>query len=225
MTASVDAVLFDLDGTLTDTERVWEEVLDEEAAAYSGTVSAAAHAHMVGLPMRPSIELLHHELGIERSWTETATSLMDRLAKRYRNPVPLRPGAREILARVRTAGMGTALVTATERMLVELILNTLGRSNFDVIVTGTDVTYGKPDPEPYRRALAGLGLPASRAVAIEDSQHGTASATAAGIRTVVVRPIDGRELPIATTGNRLRAAITFVDSLEELTIERLTSFV
>ena len=183
---ALEAVLFDLDGTITDTEADWAAVMDELAAELGGSISPAAHAAMVGLPAEPSIAIIHAELGLGRDWQVTADELTRRLMQRYRVEIALRPGAAELLAAVRSAGLATALVTATERPLVEMMLETLGGNGFDVLVTGTDVTRSKPDPEPYLRALGALDVDADSAVAIEDSPHGTASAIAAGLRTLVV---------------------------------------
>ena len=189
-------MLFDLDGTLTDSEADWAEVMDEVAVELGGSLSAEVHSAMIGLPAEPSIELVHAELGIQRDWRLTSDELLDRLIARYRVAVPLRPGAAELLDAVRAAGIRTALVTATERTLVEVMLQTLGRNDFDVLVTGTDVTRSKPDPQPYLRALAALGTDADQAVAIEDSPHGTESAIAAGLRTLVVP--SGADVPPGT---------------------------
>ena len=213
MSAPLRAVLFDLDGTITDTEPIWAEVLDEVAAELGGSLTADLHATMVGMPMRPSVELVHAAVGVERDWEITRDELLARLAGRYRNALPCRPGARELLAEVRAAGLLTALVTATERPLVELVLaHTLSAGSFDVVITGSDVQRAKPDPEPYLAALAGLAVTAEEAVAIEDSAHGVASATAAGVLTLVV-PSDA-EVP----AGELRVR---VPSLLDITAEGL----
>ncbi len=180
------AVLFDMDGTLTDTEKLWELALDDIAAALGGVISPACRAAMVGLPVRPTVDLVHTELGLRRDWRLTAAELGDRAAHYYRGPLPWRPGAAELLAAVRAAGLPTALVTATDRPLVELALDTLGRHNFDTVVTGDDVRSGKPHPEPYRRALADLQVAPRSAVAVEDSPTGVMSAVAAGLTVLVV---------------------------------------
>src|SRR6185503_17658467 len=102
---------------------------------------------------------------------------------------PVRDRARELLAEVRAAGIPTALVTSTGRSLVEVALGTLGRENFDVVVSADDVTAVKPDPTPYVTAADALGVDARHCVAIEDSPSGVASALAAGC-TVLAVPHD-----------------------------------
>jgi HAD superfamily hydrolase (TIGR01509 family) len=108
-----------------------------------------------------------------------------------------RPGAQALLAGVRAAGVPTALVTSTRRILVEVALDTLGRDMFDVVVCGDEVTATKPDPAPYLRAAELLGVPIEACVAIEDSPTGVASAVASGAGVLAVPcdlelpPIDG----------------------------------
>jgi HAD superfamily hydrolase (TIGR01509 family) len=110
-------------------------------------------------------------------------------SKLYAKGTVWRPGARELLAAVRSAGLRSALVTATRRRLVEVALGTIGRSWFDVLVTGDEIINPKPDPEPYLTAARLLGVDPSRCVAVEDSPAGVRSALAAGC-TVIGVPCD-----------------------------------
>lgn len=201
-----------MDGTLTDSEKLWDLAMDEVAADLGGTISPAARAAMVGLPMQSSVEIIHSEVGIQRKWRLTASDLLDRAAVQYQRHLPLRPGAAELVESVRAAGLRTALVTASDRPLVEIALETLGRHNFDVLISGDDVTHGKPHPQPYEYALARLGIPAHCALAIEDSPHGTASAVAAGL-TVLVVPC---EIPVSPGERRV-----FADTLDGLDVAYL----
>ncbi|MEO5832242.1 MAG: HAD family phosphatase [Nakamurella sp.] len=207
-------MLFDMDGTLTDSERLWGLALDDIAAGLGGVISIECRAALVGLPVRPAVDRVHEELGLRRDWRLTAAELSDRAAYYYQREMPWRPGAAELLAAVRAAGVPTALVTATERSLVEMALDTLGRHNFDHIVTGDDVSDGKPHPEPYRQALMRLGVPATSAVAVEDSPTGVASAVAAGL-TVLVVP---SEVPVPAGARR-----RFAESLHGVDVAFLQS--
>ncbi len=103
-----------------------------------------------------------------------------------RGAVPWRPGARELLAALREAGVPTALVTMSYRRFVEPVLEQLPAGSFDAVVTGDEVERGKPHPDPYLRAAALLGVPPADCVALEDSPTGAASAEAAGCRVLVV---------------------------------------
>ncbi|HEU4426323.1 MAG TPA: HAD family phosphatase [Pilimelia sp.] len=180
-------MLFDMDGTLVDSEKVWDVALLELAADYGGTLSPTARQAMVGTGMAESMEILHAALG--QPWRDAAAGaawLEDRVAELFTEGLAWRPGAVALLAAVRAAGIPTALVTSTCRRLVDVALGTLGTDNFDVVVCGDEVGATKPDPEPYRAAARLLRVPPQRCVAIEDSPIGVASAVAAGVPVIAV---------------------------------------
>jgi HAD superfamily hydrolase (TIGR01509 family) len=181
------AVLFDMDGTLVDSEKIWDVGLAELAAHYGAELSAAARARMVGTSMIDSMTILHDD--IDQSWRDPVAStewLETRMGELFAAGLVWRDGARELLAEVRAAGVPTALVTATRRPLVEVALTTIGAENFDLVVCGDDLDRTKPHPEPYLAAAEGLGVPIQRCVAIEDSPNGVRSALAAGAVVVAV---------------------------------------
>ncbi|MFK3985266.1 HAD family hydrolase [Micromonospora sp. NPDC050397] len=181
------AVLFDMDGTLVDSEKIWGIALHELAAHYGGTLSEPARRAMIGSSMASSMEIMHTDLGQE--WRDAAYGaawLEKRVAELFVDGLPWRPGALGLLQLVRAAGIPTALVTSTGRQLVEIALETLGRDSFDVVVCGDEVSAAKPDPEPYLTAARMLGVPIERCVAIEDSRAGVASAVAAGAAVLAV---------------------------------------
>ncbi len=203
------AVLFDMDGTLVDSEKVWEIALHELAARAGGTLSAAARRAMVGSSMATSMRIMRTEVGQpDRPEAPDVEWLTDRVEDLFGAGLVWRPGAAELLRAVRAAGLPTALVTSTGRRLVEIALDTLGRSNFDVVVCGDEVSAPKPDPEPYRTAARLLGVPIEACVAIEDSPVGVASALASGA-TVLAVPAE-LELP-STDGIHLRTSLVGVD--------------
>jgi HAD superfamily hydrolase (TIGR01509 family) len=174
-------VLFDMDGTLVDSEKVWSVGLDELAAHLGGALSAAARHAMVGTNMAQSMRILHDDLGVDADPAHSVRWLEERVAVMFADGLVWRPGAAELLAAVRAAGVPTALVTATHRHLVEVALITIGAHNFDAVVAGDDLDDTKPHPAPYRTAAALLGADPRRCVAIEDSPNGIASALAPGV--------------------------------------------
>lgn len=175
------AVLLDMDGTLVDTEKVWDVALCELAARLGGVLSDAARAAMIGGSSQTTMRLLAEDLGqsaLDRA--EGAAWLDARVLELFREGVPWRPGAPELLAAIRSAGLLTALVTNTRRALVDVALLTIGAANFDVLVCGDEVPDSKPHPGHYLAATAALGVDPVRCVAIEDSPAGVASALSAG---------------------------------------------
>ncbi|WDZ88112.1 HAD family hydrolase [Micromonospora cathayae] len=202
-------MLFDMDGTLVDSEKLWDVALYELAAEYGGALSDAARRAMVGTSMAVSMLILHEDLA--QPWRDPAASaawIDARIVELFRTGLRWRPGALALLDAVRVAGVPTALVTSSGRRLVEVALDTLGRHNFDAVVCGDEVESAKPHPEPYLTAARLLGVPIGRCVAIEDSPAGVASAVAAGAAVLAVPA----EVPLdAVDGVHLRDSLTGVD--------------
>ncbi|WP_257233747.1 HAD family hydrolase [Halopolyspora algeriensis] len=188
--ADLAAVLFDMDGTLVDSEQLWTLALDDYASHRGGVISDATRALMVGSNMRRSMNLLLTDLGLsagEGDVTAAARWVEQRTAELFRQGLPWRPGAHRLLHDLRARGIPTALVTSTYRSLTEIALETIGRDAFEVIVCGDEVgDRNKPDPEPYLRACRSLGVEPTRCVAIEDSPSGLRAAVASGCAVVGV---------------------------------------
>jgi HAD superfamily hydrolase (TIGR01509 family) len=203
-------VLFDMDGTLVDSEKLWDIALHELAASYGGSLSSGARRAMVGSSMADSMAILHADLGQPgRDPAVGAAWLEKRVAELFRTGLEWRPGAVPLLRAVRAAGIPTALVTSTARVLVEVALETLGRDSFDVVVCGDEVIAVKPDPAPYLTAARLLGVPINRCVAVEDSPPGVASAFAAGAAVLAV-PGDVPLLDVAR-GVHVRESLSGAD--------------
>ena len=181
------AVLFDMDGTLVQTEEYWGEAMFELADRLGGRMSEEARARTVGTSMRTSMRILYADLGVVRSeeqlrsdgrWVETRT------AELMSAGIAWRPGAADLLRAVAAAGLGSALVTTTPRRVADLVLASiradLGGDPFDVTICGDEVPARKPDPAPYLQAMEALGVEADQCVVIEDSDVGIASGLAAG---------------------------------------------
>jgi HAD superfamily hydrolase (TIGR01509 family) len=184
------AVLWDLDGTLLDSEKLWDIPLYELTEKLGGQLSTATRQAMVGTNIMKTMRLLYAEVGIEptpEQLTDGAAWIDRRMGEVFRGELPWRPGAAGALAEIRASGVPMALVTSTERHLTEIALDTIGRDHFDVTVCGDEVDgRNKPLPDPYLKAARLLGVDPADCVAIEDSPTGTASATAAGCVVVVV---------------------------------------
>jgi HAD superfamily hydrolase (TIGR01509 family) len=216
MTHYLDAVLFDMDGTLVETEEQWGVALFEMAARLGGRMSAAARERTVGSSMRAAMGILYADLGLSRTeqqlvadarWVELrARELMS-------EGISWRPGAQALLREVRDAGLPTALVTTTGRDVATVVLDRiaadLGGSPFDLTVCGDEVPARKPDPAPYRQAMAALGVRPSGSVVVEDSLAGVTSGLAAGAAVLGVpslQPLDpapGLTLRATLAGVRL----------------------
>lgn len=187
------AVLFDMDGTLVDSEKLWFVALGELAATIGGVVSARARTAIIGAAMTRAVDIVHGDLGARgRDPLADIAWLEERVHGMITERGPAwQPGARELLTTVRDEGVPTALVTSSARRVTEATLRTLG--SFDVVVTRDDVARPKPDPEPYRRAAELLALPTECCVAVEDSAAGVTSARAAGAAVIAVS--SGQNLP------------------------------
>lgn len=213
------AVLWDLDGTLLDSEKLWDVPLYELTEKLGGQLSDETREAMVGSNMPVTMRLIYAEVGITdpspEQLADGAAWIDRRMVEVFRQGLPWRPGAQEALATMSAAGLPMALVTSTARGLTEIALDTIGRSHFRVTICGDEVDgLNKPHPEPYLRAARGLGVDPARCVAIEDSPTGVTSAVAAGC-TVLVIPC---ELPVPDGERRV-----FRETLEGLTVADVTA--
>ncbi|MCD4535308.1 HAD family phosphatase [Nocardioides sp. cx-169] len=180
------AVLWDMDGTLVDTEPYWIDAEYALAAEFGATWSHEHAMRLVGNDLLSSGRYMREELGLPLTAEEIVERLLDGVVDRVRGEVPWRPGARELLAELRAEAVPCALVTMSYTRFVEPILDQLPADTFDVVVTGDQVGHGKPHPEPYLTAAAALGVEAEDCLAVEDSATGATSAEAAGCTVLVV---------------------------------------
>ncbi|MGY1640695.1 HAD family hydrolase [Geodermatophilus sp. SYSU D00703] len=184
----LQAVLFDMDGTLVETEQYWGEAMSALGRELGGDFSDAARERTVGTSMRVSMGVLYADLGVQRTEDEFLADcrwIEDRVAVLLGGEIRWRPGARELIAEVRSAATPTALVTTTPRRLADIVLGAIGRAfpdlpPFDVTVCGDEVPARKPDPAPYRQAMAALGVDPAGCVVLEDSVAGATAGLAAG---------------------------------------------
>ena len=205
MTDLPRAVLWDMDGTLVDTEPYWIRTEYELAERYGGTWSEAKALDLVGNDLRVSAAYIQEHMGIDLEIDRIVEELLDGVVRKVQERVPWRPGAVDLIGRLRTAGVPCALVTMSYDRFVAPILEHLPPETFRVVVTGDRVEQGKPHPEPYLTAAAALGLSAADCLAIEDSNTGAKSAEAAGCLVLVVE----NHVPVLPAERRV-----FADTLE-----------
>jgi HAD superfamily hydrolase (TIGR01509 family) len=212
----LQAVLFDMDGLLVDTEPLWFEVETTVMARLGGSWGPADQAQLVGGSLRGTLDYLMDKAtrpvprDVVAGWM-----LEEMVAGVRRGPVLLRPGAAALLAEVRASGVPYALVTSSERIIMEAVFAATG-VRFPVTVCAEDVTRIKPDPEPYLLATKLLSADPPCCVALEDSPNGAASAQAAGCRVVAVPNV----VPVPAAPDRV-----IVESLTEVSVPWLRELV
>jgi HAD superfamily hydrolase (TIGR01509 family) len=183
------AVLWDMDGTLVDTEPAWIAAELALAAAYGRTWTVEQGLGLVGSDLLAAGEAIKAAMELPLTAAQIVESLLDRVTEsveRSDSQVCWRPGALELLTDLRAHGVPCALVTMSYRRFARAALRALPDDTFAAVVTGDEVDLGKPHPEPFLAAAKLLGVPVSECIAIEDSEPGVASAEAAGCRVLVV---------------------------------------
>jgi HAD superfamily hydrolase (TIGR01509 family) len=187
---AMSAVLFDMDGLLVDTEPIWLEVEHETLAALGGTWSEEHQKAIMGASMAHATAYIRGISGTDRTDDEVGHMLIGGMLDRLDGTDPqILPGAADLLTRVADAGVPFALVSASVRPIVDVVMEFLARSGlptFPVSVAGDEVTRSKPDPMPYLRAAELLGVDITRAVVLEDSLNGVRAAWSAGATVVAV---------------------------------------
>ncbi len=210
----MQAVLWDMDGTLVDTEPYWIATEFAMAERYGATWSQAHALNLVGSDLVDSGHYIKKVMGLELTPEEIVEELLDGVVAKVEVEVPWRPGAVELLTSLAEAGIRCGLVTMSYERFVAPILARLPAETFRVVVTGDQVKKGKPHPEPYLTAAAALGLPPGECVAIEDSNTGAKSAEAAGCLVLVVE----NHVPVLEGPRRV-----FRDSLVGVSVEELAA--
>ncbi len=211
----LQAVLFDMDGLLVDSEPLWYETECAVMARLGAGWTHADQQHLIGGSLSHSVGYMLSTAARPATPEEVGGWLVDGMADLVRRRgVPFKPGAARLLAEVSAAGLPHALVTSAERVIVESVLAVTGLS-VTAVVCGDDVRERKPDPEPYLRAAALLGADPARCVALDDSPPGVASAEAAGCPVIAVPSV-----PIPGRPGRLTAG-----SLTEVTLATLRAMV
>ncbi len=180
------AVLWDMDGTLVDTEPYWIRAEHAIVEEHGGTWNDEFAHQLVGNDLMVSAAFIRENSPITWSPERIVDELLVRVVQQVRGHVPWRPGSRELLAALGREGVPSALVTMSWRSLADAVVEALPVGTFAAVVTGDEVPHGKPHPAPYHRAAGMLGVDPAACVAIEDSPTGVRSAVAAGVPTVAV---------------------------------------
>jgi HAD superfamily hydrolase (TIGR01509 family) len=213
----LQAVVFDMDGVLIDSEHVWDEVREQLARDRAGTYGPEAQQAMMGMSAPEWSAYMRDVVGIDASPGEINAEVVRRMHDRYREELPVEPGAVEAVGRLHEAGLGLAVASSSNRELIEAVLGTLELAPlFEAVVSSEEVPRGKPAPDVYLEATRRLGLEPRACAAVEDSTNGLLSAAAAGL-AVVAYP--NRRFPPAPEA--LAQAALVVESLDELTSETL----
>jgi HAD superfamily hydrolase (TIGR01509 family) len=197
----IDAVVFDLDGLLLDTEQLWDEVREALARERGGQWSERAQAEMMGMSSPQWSRYMHDVVGLRETPDEIAVEVVRRMEARYRERLPLLVGAREAVERL-AARWPLGLASSSNRPLIDLALELAELAPFfHAIVSSEEVERGKPAPDVYLEACRRLGVEPRRAAGIEDSRNGIRSAHAAGMRVVAIPnpqfPPDAETLSLA----------------------------
>ncbi|GGM97403.1 HAD superfamily hydrolase (TIGR01509 family) [Actinoplanes campanulatus] len=215
---NIEAVVFDLDGVIIDTEEVWEEVRRAYVAEHGREFRPDSQDRMMGMSTGEWSAHLADEVGVPRTAPEVAADVLGRMAGRYREALPLIPGSVETV-RALGARYRLALASSSARILIDQVLETAGLTGaFEVTLSTEEVPRGKPAPDVYLEAVGKLGLTPGACAAVEDSSNGLRSAAAAGL-TVIAVP-HGVYPPAA---DALAGARLVVKSITEVTPEAIAA--
>jgi len=214
--SEIAAVVFDLDGVLLDSEAAWVEVKREFTEDNGGRWKQSAEWDMLGMSSTEWSRYMHDELGVPVPPEQISSEVAGRLAERYRQRLPLLPGAVEAV-RSLARDWPLALATSSNRNVIDLVLEEAGIADaFAATVSSEEVARGKPAPDVYLDAARRLEVDPGACVAIEDSSNGIRAAHAAGMAVIA---IPNRDFPPEPDALALAAVV--LDSLEQLTPERV----
>jgi HAD superfamily hydrolase (TIGR01509 family) len=182
----IEAVVFDLDGVLIDSEPVWEQVRRGLVAERGGHWAPDAQNRLMGMSTPEWARYLSEDLGVGLPPGEVASIVVDRMAASYREHLPLLPGAVEAVRRL-AARWPLGLASSAPAALIETVLQSAGlRPDFQVTMSTEQVPHGKPAPDIYLAVAGGLGVAQVRCAAVEDSSNGLRSAAAAGLHVIAI---------------------------------------
>ncbi len=214
----IEAVVFDMDGVLLDSEEIWDRAREQLVRERGGRWHDRAQQDMMGMSSPEWSRYMHEELGLAEPPAEISAEVVQRMVGLYREQLPLIPGAREAIERL-AARWPLGLASSSNRPLIDLALELAGvKEYFAVAVSSEEVARGKPAPDVYLEAAARLGVEPARCAAIEDSRNGIRSAVAARMCVIAV---PNRAFPPGEEA--LDEADAAVGSLDELTPELVSA--
>ena len=182
----IEAVVFDLDGLLIQTEEIWDDVREAFIRERGGRYDADAQRAMMGMSSVEWSRFIHDDLGVAEPPEAISDEVVRRMQARYRESLPLIDGAVEAVERL-AAAFPLAVASSSNRPLIDLVLELSGLARqFRATVSSEEVARGKPAPDVYLEAARRLGVPAERCGAVEDSHSGIRSARAAGMFVVAI---------------------------------------
>ena len=182
----IEAVVFDLDGILIDSEHVWDEVRQQLADERGGHWNENASRDMMGMSSIEWSRYMRDVVGLTEEPEEISAEVVRRLEDRYRRELPLIPGAEQAVESL-AARWPLALASSSNRELIDLVLESSGLDRyFTASVSSEEVARGKPAPDVFLEAARRLGVEPTHCAAVEDSENGILAAKAAGMRTIAI---------------------------------------
>ncbi|MHB8643346.1 MAG: HAD family hydrolase [Gaiellaceae bacterium] len=214
----IEAVVFDLDGVLIDSEQLWDEIREQLALEGGGRWSERAQADMMGMSAPEWSRYMHDVVGLRESPEEIDAQVVSRLLARYADSLPLLPGAIEAVERL-AARWPLAIASSSNRAVIDAVLARAGIAQlFQATVSSEEVARGKPAPDVYLEAARRLDSDPKACAAVEDSRNGIRAAHAAGTRVIAIPnphyPPDAAALALADD---------LLSALDELTPERVSA--
>jgi HAD superfamily hydrolase (TIGR01509 family) len=183
---SIEAVVFDLDGILVDSEQVWDAARRDVVAEHGGTWREEATRDMLGMSAPEWSRYVVERLGVDLTPEQVNDAVVEALLREYDERLPLLPGAREAVERM-AERWPLGLASSSNRPVIDLVLDRMGVTDcFKATVSSEEVGRGKPAPDVYLEAARRLGVDPAACAAIEDSENGIKSAHAAGMRVVAI---------------------------------------
>jgi HAD superfamily hydrolase (TIGR01509 family) len=184
--SDIEAVVFDLDGVIVDSEHVWDAAREALARERGGRWHEGAQQDMMGMSSVEWSRYMHDVIGLKDPPEEISAEVARRLEATYREELPLIDGATEAVARL-AERWPLAVASSSNRPIIDLVLELSGLDRFfRATVSSEEVSRGKPAPDVYLEAARRLGADPERSAAVEDSRNGILSARAAGMRVVAI---------------------------------------